>query len=215
MTQDIRYEPLYAPIEVSRCTGVQTATLREWTKRKGIIQPPTHDARTLLSFINLVESHVLVALRKTHLVPMQRIRKAVEWMKNHYGFEHPLAQLNVETDGYSLFVRELDIPINASRGGQLAFNDIVSRYLKRIDRDEKQIPLRFYPFIYDNSPKIIVMDPNISSGRPVIDGTRINTLMIYDRYMGGESLTELADDYELPLLTMEEALRCGMKLRAA
>ena len=130
MQKDLRYEPMYTFIEVSRYARIQPVTLKLWTK--GIIEPPSHKILAPLSFINLIESHVLIALRRTHQVPMQRIRRAVEWLQQQYGSAHPLAELNLETDGYDVFVRELDLPINASRRGQSGFPEILARYLRRI-----------------------------------------------------------------------------------
>jgi len=215
MKRDLRYEPLYSCTEVGRYARIQTATLRLWLKTDGIITPPTRDGLAPLSFINLVESHVLLALRRTHQVPMQRIRRAVEWLQDHYNTSHPLAELDLETDGRDLFTRELGLPINASKGGQSAFAEILSLYLKRIDRDKSNIPIRFYPFPYDASPKMIVMDPSVAYGRPVIKGTRISTVIVYERYSGGESLSDIAIDYDLKIPYVEEALRCEMERRAA
>ncbi|NLX51085.1 MAG: DUF433 domain-containing protein [Deltaproteobacteria bacterium] len=215
MKQDIRYNPLYSLTEVSRYARIQPATLRLWTKKNSIVMLPINEGLAPLSFINLIESHVLVALRRTHQVPMQRIRRAVDWLQEQYNTKHPLAELDLETDGHDVFIRELGLPINASKHGQSAFAEILARYLKRIDRDKNNIPIRFYPFPYDASPKTIVMDPSVAYGRPVIKGTRISTLMVFDRYSGGESLNDIADDYELTIPYVEEALRCEIERRAA
>jgi len=168
-----------------------------------------------LSFINLVEFHVLVALRRTHRVPMQKIRTALEWAKETFQVEHPLAELDLETDGSEIFVRELWLSINASRRGQIALPKVLSHYLQRIERDPKHIPIRFYPLTYEASPKIIVVNPAVAYGRPVIQGTRITTLMVFERYSGGESLSDIASDYDLKTAVVEEALRCEIEQRAA
>jgi uncharacterized protein (DUF433 family) len=214
--KDMRYQPLYSLAEVSRYARLQPGKLRTWTRSDdgGLLVPAGHGLAQL-SFINLIESHVLLALRRTHQVPMQRIRKAVDWLKKHYGIKHPLAELDLETDGYDVFVREAEIPISASRKGQMGIPEILSRYLQRIERDPEHIPIRFYPIPYDKSPKLVMMDPEIAYGRPVIKGTRITTVMVFERYSGGESLGDIADDYELEMAAVEEALRCEIEQRAA
>ena len=60
-----------------------------------------------------------------------------------------------------------------------------------------------------------MMDPSVAYGRPVIKGTRISTVMIFDRYSGGESLADIAADYDLKISLVEEALRCEIERRAA
>lgn len=210
--KDLRYEPLYSSTEVARYARVQQNAVRGWTRsdEKAIIVPAEKRTLAPLSFINLVEFHVLVALRRTHQVPMQRIRTALERAKEIFNVAHPLAELDLETDGSEIFVRELGFSVNVSRGGQIALPKMLSQYLKRIERDPEHIPIKFYPLTYAASPKVIVMSPEVVYGRPVIEGTRITTRTIFERYTGGEGLVDIASDYGLDLRLIEEALRCEM-----
>jgi uncharacterized protein (DUF433 family) len=146
---------------------------------------------------------------------MQKIRKALKWAEKTYKTDHPLAMRDFETDGSELFIKEMGFSINASRGGQIALPKILSQYLHRIERDPSHLPIRFYPLTYETSPKVIVIDPAIAYGRPVIEGTRVTTVMVFERYSGGESLNDIADDYDLKLPQVEEALRCEIDQRAA
>ena len=41
------------------------------------------------------------------------------------------------------------------------------------------------------------------------------TPTVFERYSGGESLQDIADDYDLAVTDIEEALRCEMEQRAA
>lgn len=214
---NLRYQPLYSSVEVSRYARVNPSTLRYWSSKDGsvIVTPDAIRNVSPFSFINLVEAYVLERLRLAYHLPLQRIRRGVNWLKNTYGLDHPLAELNLETDGADLFIREFGIPINASRKGQAGFPDVLARYLQRIERDESKIPVRFYPYTYATAPKIIVMDPTVEYGRPVITGTRITSRMIFDRYSGGESLHDIADDYDLNISQVEEAVRCeSMRIAA-
>lgn len=214
---DLRYKPLYSVAEVSRYARIQHATLRSWIQSKSgdLLVPAAAHTVAPLSFINLVESHVLVALRRRYHVPMRQILKAVEWLKETRGVGHPLAEIDLETDGREVFIRELGHPVSASRKGQMGIDVILSRYLKRIERDPENLPIRFYPLTYETTPKLIVMDPAVAFGRPVIKGTRITTPMVFERYSGGESLQAIADDYDLAVTDIEEALRCEIEQRAA
>jgi uncharacterized protein (DUF433 family) len=212
-TKDLRYQPLYSSTEVARYARVNSGLVRTWSRTSGrnaIIMPAAKNNVAPLSFINLVEFHVLNALRRTHRVPMKQIRKAIEYGKQTYNVKHPLAELDLETDGSEVFVRELGFSVNASRGGQIALPQILSEYLHRIERDPQHIPIRFYPLTREASPKVIVINPAVVYGSPVIQGTRITTVMVFERYRGGESLSDIASDYELDIALVEEALRCEM-----
>jgi len=216
--EDLRYQPLYSAAEVGLYARVQPAIVRSWTRaddRSAVVIPAAKNIVAPLSFINLIEFHVLVALRRTHRVPMRKIRNAIEYGKLTYTVEHPLAELDLEADGSEVFVRELGFSVNASRRGQIALPEVLSQYLQRIERDPRHIPIRFYPLTYKDSPKVIVMNPAVAYGRPVIEGTRITTRMVFERYTGGESLSDIADDYGLEVSAVEEALRCEVEQRAA
>ena len=81
--------------------------------------------------------------------------------------------------------------------------EIIGVYLSRIERDAKGLPIMLYPFTRNtqsetapaSDPRIVVMNPAISFGRPVIVGTGIPVSSIYERYTAGDSTAELAHDF--------------------
>jgi uncharacterized protein (DUF433 family) len=81
--------------------------------------------------------------------------------------------------------------------------------LGRVDFEEA-VPARVYPFCGDrseNSRRMIVFDPRIRFGRPTIAGSGIPTDILFERYLAGDSLTFLAEDYDLTPEEIEEAIR--------
>jgi uncharacterized protein (DUF433 family) len=121
---------------------------------------------------------------------------------------------NVKADSLRYYGRLL----NVSQSGQLARREIVEAYLRRIEWDEAGVAARLYPFTRKRAPdepKVIVIDPRISFGRPVLAGTGISTAVIAERYKAGESIDQLADDYGRARLEIEEAIRCELDERAA
>jgi uncharacterized protein (DUF433 family) len=59
------------------------------------------------------------------------------------------------------------------------------------------------------------MDPYVSFGRPTLVGTGIPTGIVAERYKAGDSIQELAHDYDLPSSSIEEAIRCELEMKAA
>src|SRR5688572_8947753 len=111
---DPREIPSYAISEVSRVIGVPVATLRTWTRGryypthagarffKPVIEVPDA-SRPLLSFVNLVEAHVLSAIRRKHEVPFVKVRKSLDYLARRFPqVKHPLADQQFETDGIDL-----------------------------------------------------------------------------------------------------------------
>jgi len=221
--------PVYSVPEASHYLLAPTATVRSWvlgrpypTKKgskffKPIIAVPDVTRRSL-SFINLVEVHVLDALRRDHQVPLDKIRHALDYLREEFGSEHPLAEERFTTDGLDLFVQRYGQLINASRAGQLGMKELLETYLKRVERDAKGVALRLYPFTRkraDEEPRSVVIDPFVSFGKPVLTGTGISTAIVAERYKAGESVGQLSADYGRSNLDIEEAIRCELELEAA
>lgn len=232
-TDDIRTMPCYSVPEVAHYLGIPVATLRSWVRgrkyptRGGdqffqpVIELPD-DSQHLLSFINLVEIHVLDAIRRDHRISLHKVRIAIDFIKEELKSDHPLAYHKLETDDLDLFVEEYGQLINVSQAGQLVLRNLLQAHLRRIDRDAAGCALRLYPFTRKHltqqlteQPKAIVIDPHISFGRPVLAGTGIPTAIIAERYKAGEAIGALADDYDRPMLEIEEAIRCELYTRAA
>jgi uncharacterized protein (DUF433 family) len=169
-----------------------------------------------LSFINLIEAHVLAAIRRGHGVKLPKVRKALNYVQRRFQIDRPLIDQSFQTDGLDLFVERYGELVNASQEGQGAMKEMIGVYLQRIQRDSQGIPVKLYPFTRDteaerapaSDPRLIVMNPEISFGRPVIAGTGIPVSSIYERYKAGDSVAELANDFRLETSAIEEAIRC-------
>lgn len=227
--RDLRDMPAYGINEAAHYLGIPKATLRSWVlgryyptgtgKRffRHIIELPEKE-RCLLSFVNLVEAHVLDAIRRAHGVALWRVRKAVNYLRKELGSKHPLAEQKFVTDRVDLFVEMFGQLVNISQEGQLVIKELIRTHLQRIERDTSGLPVRLYPFTRErkaDEPKTIVIDPYISFGRPILAGTGIATTIVAQRYKAGESIEELAEDYGRSRTDIEEAIRCELWLDAA
>ncbi len=179
---------------------------------------PSSKTPPLLSFFNLIEAHVLDAIRREHGIPLPKIRIALDYLSRRFPSEHPLAIQEFESDGLNLFIEKFGQLINISQSGQLAMRAILEAYLRRIERDPLGFPCRLYPFTRKGTPdepRVVVIDPYVSFGRPVLVGTGVPTAVIADRYKAGESIESLADDYGRNRLEIEDAIRSELQLEAA
>jgi uncharacterized protein (DUF433 family) len=172
----------------------------------------------MLSFVNLVEAHVLDAIRREYSVGLPAVRRTISFVRKELGSKHPLAEQKFETDGKDLFIRKLGELITVSKGGQRAIPEVLNAYLKRIEWDLQGFPTRLYPFTRQRDlvqPKVVMIDPRVSFGRPVLAGTGIRTELVAERYKAGESIDELARDYGRNRAEIEEAVRCELAIKAA
>lgn len=53
----------------------------------------------------------------------------------------------------------------------------------------------------------VTVDPEVSFGRPTIKGTGIACAVIASRFLAGDNMSDLADDYRLTFGEIEAALR--------
>jgi len=226
--QDPREVPAYTIPDAAHLAGVPEPTLRSWVSGRSY---PTHQgsgyfapllerpeiSSPLLSFINVIEAHVLAAIRRSHGVPIRNVRPALDYVREHFNSSHPLAERIFETDGVDLFVRQFGEVINASKGGQMAIRDFIEAHLARIEHDSQGQAIKLFPFVrrrddimieeIKEEPKFIMVDPRISFGRPVLHGSGIPTAAIADRFQGGESIISIARDYDRKQKEIEGALR--------
>ena len=227
---DAREVASYGVMEAAHYLRIPRTTIRDWVLgrhyrstngvrfSKPIIQLPNPDMK-LLSFMNLVEIHVLDAIRRKHDIPLEKVRTAMNYLLRQFPSKHLLADQEFITDGMNLFINKFSQLINISQEGQLAIQEVLQAHLHRIERDIKGIPIRLYPFTrkrdLQEEPRAVVIDPQVSFGRPVLAGTGIPTAVIAERYKAGESVDDLADDYGRRRLEIEEAIRCELSVEAA
>ena len=221
--RDPRELPVYGIPEAAHYLRIPVATLRTWVcgryyptqqgrqRFKPIIALADTD-RFLLSFVNLIEAHVLAAIRRRHRVSFPKVRGALRYLNQHLPSPHPLADQRFETDGLDLFVEQFGKLIAISDEGQLSMRNMLKTYLHRIERDISGLAIKLYLFTRqddpETAPRVIVVDPHIAFGRPVLVGTRISTEVVYQRFEAGESVARLADDYGRTSEEIEEAIRC-------
>ena len=227
----VRDTPAYTMAQAAHYLGLPYSTVKSWVvgqsyrDRKGqekflkpVIRPADKDG-AILSFRNLVELHVLSVTRREYKFPMPEVRIAIEYIRRTLRTEHPLADVDIQTDGADLLIERLGELVAATKGGQVTMRDVVLQYLKRIERDDHGVPLKLYPFTrkasFSEQPRFVVIDPELSFGRLAIADIGVSTRMIANRIKAGESVEDLMADYNCSSEMTVEALRCEMSLSDA
>jgi uncharacterized protein (DUF433 family) len=205
--------PIYNLVEAAHYTRVPYQTLRYWTKGRDSIRPLINLASIeppRLSFVNLMECHMLGGMRREHNLRILKVRNALLNLANFSPSRHPLIDQQLETDRVDLFFRnhERDL-INLNNPDQRGFQEMLEMNMERISRTSDGLFMLF-PFVEKRSrfePKIIMINPAVSFGRPVISGTGIPTAILASRFHARESVSELAREYGRTEKEVEEAIR--------
>ena len=223
--RDPREIPAYGIAEAARYLDIPVSTLRSWTMgqtytyrgQPNFFEPVIEIAdllRKYLSFYNLFEAYICDALRREHKVSLGQIRSAITLIETKLdpSSKHPLVEQQFATVGVNLFIEWYGELVGVKNPDQGTIRSVLEGYLKRVDRDRFGKVTRLYPFTraprIAEDPRVVVIDPTVMFGRPVIAGTRVATAMVYQRWKAGEGIQTLAEDYARPIPEIEEALRC-------
>lgn len=217
---DIRHQPAYGPAEAARYLRLPAATLRAWLvgrrypkgDSQATFHPLIRPARPQplqLSFFNLIEAHVLRALRTEHGVAIAELRTAIAYAQKQLHVDRLLLSPELRTHAGQVFLDHYAELINLSASGQLALRKVLEDHLRRVEWDEWKFPVRLYPYMdaaQRSAERPIAIDPQVAFGRPVLLRAGISTAAIADRIDAGESVEALAEDYDLTRDEIEQAV---------
>ena len=226
--------PLYSLIEAARIVDIPTATLRSWARGRdfpitagdtGHSDPlVTDDGQgrrgfPTMPFVGLAEAAFLAAVRSTG-VPMQRIRPALERLRDEIGLEHALASKRLFTDGAELLYRvgsdagatEREMELVVVRTNQGVFTPVVRNFLLHV---------RFGASGYAEAIRLpkygeaeVIVDPRFGFGQPVLERNGVRVETILERFAAGESIHDLSDDFSIPPEIIEQLLRASRPIAA-
>jgi uncharacterized protein (DUF433 family) len=217
---EARSAPAYGLAEAARYLRLPPATLRSWVLGRdyptaegaGRFPPlirPASEQPPLLSFWNLIEAHVLRSLRTEHGVPVKEVRAALAFAEKQLKIDRLLLRDELRTHAGKLFLERYGELINLSASGQLAMRRLLAEHLERVERDPSQFPVRLYPFlpvVRSSDERPIAIDPRIAFGRPVVLRQGISTSTIAERIDLGETVEDVAADYDLLPAEVEQAV---------
>jgi uncharacterized protein (DUF433 family) len=225
---DVRNRPAYSIGEAANYLRMSPATLQSWAL--GRTYPTVSGEKFCepifviadkpnrrLSFVNLVEANTLAAMRRDYRLKMPNIRAALEYVSDQFGVKRPLCDQQFETNMADLFVERFGELVNVSKKGQVEMGEMLRAALRRVERDNRGIPIRLFPAAahsVERSP-YVAFDPTIAFGRPIIIGSGVQVDIVYERFEAGESTDELATDYGVERAAIEEAIRQAGHFRRA
>ena len=224
-------EPAYRAVEAAHMLALPPGTVKAWSfgqdyvhrdgkhKRFRALIEPADDTARLLSFNNLCELHMLAAIRRHYRVSMPSVRESMKFVRRQLQTDRPLLSSAFLTNGVHLFIEHAGVVLNASREGQASLSQDFERDLSRVQRDARGVPVRLFPVTRDapavaEQPLAVVVDPRIAFGRPVLASAGVTTAVIHDRFLAGDSPSEMAGDYRVDEPEIWEALRFEHRLAA-
>jgi uncharacterized protein (DUF433 family) len=215
---DSRQTPRYSFKEAGDYLGLPESTVRSWFQGTTWgSQPNIHYFKPILmpasphqlSFFDMASAHVLMAFHSKN-IHTKNIRIVVRELEKEYPDErYPLLGRKFYLIGKDIIIKRTGKRLNLSHSRQLELKSIVERFLSRLELDRSKMPVRFSPLrtLHNGRSGLIVIDPDLSAGRPVIKGTGIAAEVISRRKASGESVADLAKDYRVSRRAIEEAIQ--------
>jgi uncharacterized protein (DUF433 family) len=229
--------PLYSLSEAAHYLGVPPTTFGTWAKgyvRRAPGRPEVRGAAivttvpgqsrgaAVIPFIGLAEGLVLAAIKESG-VPLQRIRPALDRLRDEFDLEHVLASKSLYTDGAEViydFAEQAGDTAEARgarqlvvvRNNQRVFNEILDQYLRRIHFADDNYAQSIRLPGYDEAD--VVVDPRRGFGQPtfVRGGAKVEDAL--GLFRAGEPLSTVSREFGVPVEQLEDALRVATRLAA-
>jgi uncharacterized protein (DUF433 family) len=173
-----------------------------------IERPDAHDTR--LSFHNLIEAHVLRALRQApDVVQLGKIREAIRQAQEEHHIERLLIDPKLRVSGGELLLDYYLRLVELSKARQYAMRSILKQYLGRVEIDEGLRHASFFPIPKNplhSAERLVMVSPFVSFGSPVIGRIGVSTQAVAERFDAGEDAPTIIRDYDLTEHEFDEAL---------
>jgi uncharacterized protein (DUF433 family) len=201
VTSDLIGRGIYDPAEAARLAMVHPDTLVGWTTgRKALVTPAFG---RFFDFEDLVSLLVIAELWRRS-VPTDDIRRGIKALADELGIERPLAHVDapkrLATVG-SAFFAHVGEWADAGKGLQLAFKPMIEPVLQPLEYDTIGIANLWRPL------NNVTASPEVQTGMPCVEATRIPTSTVKGLVDAGESIDDIAFDYDLLIEQIEAALR--------
>ena len=199
--------------DAARFLGIHRATLQRWARGYAHGAPllhvvPAAPARAGVTFIAMVEAHVLEALRQAGVRPA-RIRPALTRLAQEFGREYVLVSPNLATDGIDVlwdFSRTSEgHGLMEGRTGQLVMREIVEDYLKYVTWAEDGFPRMLE--LRHCQPSKVVIDPYRAFGQPIFEGSRARVRDVANMLAAGEDPQVVAEEHGVGIDEVRTAAR--------
>jgi len=217
--EGIRDYPTYTIPEAALILAMPPRTLQSWVYDRPIftVAGSRDESQKLLSFKDLAQFYFLKFVRRHARLSDGQARKLLQYAKEVSGSAYPLLHedirvardhvlwAHISKNSGEKVVLELLRP-----RGQYILHDFVNMFATRVDRDARGVMMRLYPWRlwkYGDKRRPVSVDPNIMSGKLVLTGTRIPALAVAARRKQGESVKDIAGDYDVPQRLIKESLR--------
>lgn len=215
---------MYTEAAAARLLGVAQGTLNYWLEggeRRGRVYRPVirvepRGDRAAVTWAEFLEAGLLREYRRTHNVPMAELRTFIDAVRERYGTPYPLADRRPFVAGRELLSRaqedaglDPEFCLVAEVRGQYVLTSPADSYLRRVTW-EGNTATEWRP--HDDPLSPVRMNPDVRFGRPAVRG--VSTEVLWEHDQAGESVEEIAGEFDVPSDSVRWALAYETSARA-
>lgn len=215
---------LYTPQQAALLSGAKASEVSRWlfgykTKNRKSMPPLwgtqlSDVERKLIGFRDLMELRMVAAFVRKG-VPLRVIRAALEAAKDMFGTDYPLTSQRFLTDGKTVYHEAVEAEgrdLTDLRRRQIVFSVVVRPSLyDGIEFTADGKALRWFPL----KDKSVVVDPDLSFGRPSLAGYGVPTEIIALAVKAEKNTRAVAAQFEIPEADVKAAVRFENQLLVA
>lgn len=207
---DIYRTPLLTAREVARHLQMHESTLDRWIRSQAADAPlvhalvPERRGWPRMPFVSIIEAHVLKALRDLGF-SHSAIEAAAATVRHEFGTEYALASQRLASDGVALFIKTADEGLVHAVNGDQAIREVLQDFLRFVSWDDQGAPKALRLRQYGGAE--VVIDPRFGWGAPVLSASKVPVEALSSLWQSGEPMAVIAEEYELPVTMVEDALR--------
>ena len=223
----VKFLPAYTLASAARLIDSNPSTLRVWFRGRPPYQSTARYQRAVksvlplqagtgepLSFIDIVLAHVLHLIRHQYKIPLKKVRLATDYIKKTKGDLLFLASKDFSVDHRDLFLELGPHLISLSESGQVVDKEIISRGLKQLTYGSDRYAGQFFPTMNGRLQRDFAINPAINFGRLSIARLGVDTNALAARFVAGEKIIDIAQDYDATADEVEDAIRWHERLAA-
>jgi uncharacterized protein (DUF433 family) len=140
---------------------------------------------------------------------MPYVRQALQFVERQEHITRLLLHPGLRAGLGRLFLKKYAELIELAPSTQHVIAQALEQYLVAIVQDPSGVPVKLYPWIPDpqmGPKRSIIINPEVSFGRPVTTSREITTAVLADLFDAGASIEDLAADYGISPQAVEDAL---------
>ncbi|MFC4035967.1 DUF433 domain-containing protein [Streptomyces polygonati] len=209
---------LLTPSETSSYLQIPQSTLYDWLNGKAAGAPlvhqiePPRSGQPSVPFAAVAEAYVLRSLRNLGL-RMNQIREAAGAVRDAFDTPYGLVSRRIATDGVDIFIEHGLGDLRRARDGQAPIREVVDQYLRYLSWDaDDDFPSSLRLRQYGSVP--VVIDPRFGHGLPVVAANRVPVKAVTDLWEAGESIEDIAYEYDMDPDQVDELCRAVVLLAA-